>query len=61
MKTREFTKILKEKTPGEIIEEFMLGKIDLTDKQLEKVTNNGEHHGGCNAKILFEKKESDKK
>lgn len=62
MKAREFKKLCNEKSPGEIIEDYMLGKIYLTDKQLEKVTNNGEHRGGCNtAKILFEKKEDDKK
>lgn len=62
MKARDFKKLCSEKSPGEIIEDYMLGKIYLTDKQLEKVTKNGEHHGGCNtSRLLFEKKEDDKK
>lgn len=61
MKSRDFNKIIKEKTPSEILEDYMLGKIYLTDKQLEKITNSGEHHGGCNtAKLLFQKKEGEK-
>lgn len=47
MKARELNKLLKEKSPVKIIEDYMSCKIFLTELQLEKVCNLGEHHGGC--------------
>lgn len=50
MRTRDFNKLLKRKTSDEILTDYMICKIYLTDKQLEKVCNNSSHHGGCNTK-----------
>lgn len=47
MKNKDFNKLLKEKKPNEIISDYMICKIFLTDKQLEKVCSLGNHHGGC--------------
>lgn len=55
MKTREFNKILKEKSADQILSEFMEWKIFLTDKQLEKVCEKSSHHGGCNSKEVKKK------
>lgn len=37
MKKKEFNKLLKEKTPKEIIYMYTMWKINLTDKQLDYV------------------------
>lgn len=62
MKNKDFNKLLKEKKPkngnlinqydsqikaDEIISDYMICKIFLTDKQLDKVCSLGSHHGGC--------------
>lgn len=36
MKVREFNRLLKEKSPGELISQHMSCKIFLTEKQLQK-------------------------
>ena len=45
-------KILKQKEPSKILEDYMLEKINLTVKQLEEVCKLGPHRGG----ISFEYK-----
>lgn len=47
MKVREFNKLLKTKSPEEIISLHMNWSISLTDKQLEKVCSLSKGHGGC--------------
>ena len=52
MKTKEFKKLLKEKQPSEIISDYMTCKIYLTERQLAKVCELGNHHGGCAFKSI---------
>lgn len=47
MKAKEFKKLIKEKQPNQIISDYMTCKIYLTEKQLNKVCELGNHHGGC--------------
>ena len=51
MKAKELNKLLKEKNPAKIIEDYMTNKIFLTDIQLQKVLDlkldNEKGHGGC--------------
>ena len=39
MKKREFKKALDLNKPSELLSDYMIGKIFLTDKQLDKVIN----------------------
>ena len=47
MKAKDFKKALKEMKPDDIKSLYMTCKIYLTDKQLSKVCELGNHHGGC--------------
>lgn len=46
MKINEFNKLIKEQDSNFIIENYMLNKLNLTDKQLEKVCLKSKHRGG---------------
>lgn len=46
MKTWKFNKLLKYEDPKKILSDYMSCKIWLTDKQLEKVCNKNDGHGG---------------
>ena len=55
MKATELNKLLKEKTPNQILTKHMLSEITLTNIQLDKVIKlkkgtAEENHGGCNMK-----------
>ena len=47
MKNRDFKRLLNKQEPEQILERYMLSKIYLTEKQLEKVCSIGNHHAGC--------------
>ena len=53
MKRINIKKLLKEKTPKEIISDYMEGKINLTQSQLQSVINrkNGKDYGRGSAMI----------
>lgn len=55
MKAKEFNKLLKEKTPNQILSKYMLSEIYLTNSQLDKLIKlkretSEEGHGGVNTK-----------
>jgi hypothetical protein len=55
MKSTELNKLLKEKTPNQILQMYMSLRINLTEKQLDKLValkdgTSEEGHGGCNTK-----------
>ena len=55
MIANDFKKLLKEKTPNQILTKYMLSEITLTNRQLDKVIKlkkgtPEEGHGGVNTK-----------
>ena len=56
MKANELDKLLKEKTPNQVLTKHILGEIYLTNSQLDKVIElkkgtPEEGHGGFNTKL----------
>lgn len=56
MKANELDKLLKDKTPNQVLRKHILGEILLTNSQLDKVIKlkkgtPEENHGGVNTKL----------